>query len=111
MGGSTKRDLADSVKFLLRPAAVTDIRATRDYYAQADAGLDEEFADELDRLFARLEAFPLSAQIVVGYEPVRRALLRRFPYAVFYRFTEPDRIDVLRIVHTTRSSDTSPTSR
>jgi plasmid stabilization system protein ParE len=97
------------VKLLLRPAAVADIRATRDYYAQAGAGLDEKFADELDRLFARLEAFPRSARVVVGYEPVRRSLLRRFPYAVFYWLTEPDRIDVLRIIHTTRSSDTWPT--
>jgi plasmid stabilization system protein ParE len=97
------------VKLLLRPAAVADIRAARDYYAQTGARLDEKFADELDRLFARLEAFPRSAQVVVGYEPVRRSLLRRFPYAVFYRLTEPDRIDVLRIIHTTRSSDTWPT--
>jgi plasmid stabilization system protein ParE len=99
------------VKLLLRPAAVADIRAARDYYEQGGARLDEKFADELDRLFARLEAFPRSAQAVVGYEPVRRALLRRFPYAVFYRLTEPDRIDVLRIIHTTRSSDTWPRSR
>jgi len=97
------------VKLLLRPAAVADLRATRDYYEQAGSRLHEQFAQELDRLFARLEAFPRSARVVVGYEPVRRALLRRFPYAVFYRLTEPDRIDVLRIVHTTRSPDSWPT--
>ncbi|CAN5903459.1 type II toxin-antitoxin system RelE/ParE family toxin [soil metagenome] len=98
------------MKLLLRPAAVADIRATRDYYEQAGSKLHEQFAEELDRLFARLEAFPRSAPVVAGYEPVRRALLRRFPYAVFYRLTEPDRIDVLRIVHTTRSPDTWPAS-
>jgi len=98
------------VKLLLRPAAVADLRATRDYYEQAGSRLHEQFAQELDRLFARLEAFPRSARVVVGYEPVRRALLRRFPYAVFYRLTEPDdRIDVLRIVHTTRSAHSWPT--
>lgn len=89
------------MKLLLQPAAVADLRATRDYYEQAGSRLHEQFAEELDRLFARLETFPRSAPVVAGYEPVRRALLRRFPYAVFYRFTEPDRIDVLRIVHTT----------
>lgn len=99
------------MKLLLRPAAVADIRATRDYYQQAGSRLHEQFAEELDRLFARLEAFPRSAPVVADYEPVRRALLRRFPYAVFYRLTEPDRIDVLRIVHTTRSPDSWPTPR
>lgn len=99
------------MKLLLRPAAVADLRATRDYYEQERPGLHEAFAEELDRLYARLEAFPRSASVVVGYEPVRRALLRRFPYAVFYRLTAPDRIDVLRIIHTTRSSASWPTSR
>lgn len=96
------------MKLFLRPAAVDDIRAARDYYADADQELDEQLAEDLDRLFALLEAFPRSAPLVEGYEPVRRTLLRRFPYAVFYRLTEPDRIDVLRVVHTARSPDTWP---
>lgn len=91
------------MNLFLRPAAVADVRATRNYYEQAGSRLHEQFAVELDRLFARLIAFPRSAPLVSGYEPVRRALLRRFPYAVFYRPTEPDRVDVLRIVHTARS--------
>jgi plasmid stabilization system protein ParE len=101
--------MAHRVKLLLRPAAVDDIRTARGYYADSDPRLDEHLAQDFDRLFARLEAFPRSAPVVVGYEPVRRAVLRRFPYAVFYRLTEPDRIDVLRVIHTARSSDTWPT--
>lgn len=97
------------MKLHLRPAAVADIRATREYYEQARARLHDEFAEELDQLFARLEAFPRSAPVVAGYEPVRRALLRRFPYAIFYRFADPDRIDVLRIIHTTRAPHSWPT--
>lgn len=93
---------------LLRPAAVDDIRAARDHYAAADRRLDEQLVEDLDRLFALLEAFPRSVPVVEGYESVRRALLRRFLYAVFYRFTEPDRIDVLRVVHTARSPETWP---
>ena len=96
------------MKLLLRPAAVDDIRAARHYYADADRRLDDQLAEDLDRLFALLEAFPRSAPVVEAYESIRRALLRRFPYAVFYRLTEPDRIDVLRGVHTARSPDTWP---
>jgi plasmid stabilization system protein ParE len=93
------------VNLALRPAAVADIQAARKYYEEASPGLGENLAIALDQLFARLQAFPRSAPLVAGYEPVRRARLRRFPYAVFYR---PDltRIEVLRVVHTARSPDT-----
>lgn len=108
MGRRATRTLAHRVKLLLRPAAVEDIGAARDYYTNAEPRLDKHLLQDLDRLFTRLEAFPRSAPVVVGYEPVRRARLRRFPYAVFYQLTESDRIDVLRVIHTARSSATWP---
>lgn len=94
---------------VVRPAAAVDIRAAYAYYRQARSGLDDELIEALDRLFARLEAFPRSAPVVVGYDDVRRPPLRKFPFAVFYRFAEPERIDVLRVIHTARSSDAWPT--
>lgn len=93
---------------VLRPAAIADVRAAREYHEDAGSGLHEAFARELDLLFARLEAFPRSGRVVADYEPVRRTILRRFPYAVFYRLVEPDQIHVLRIIHTARSPDTWP---
>ncbi len=90
------------------PAAVADIRTAADYYETARPGLGEDLAEDLDRLFSRLEAFPRSAPVVAGYEDVRRAPLRRFPYAVFYRLVDPDRIAVLRMMHTARSSEAWP---
>jgi toxin ParE1/3/4 len=97
--------LAPVVNLLLRPAAVADLHAARKYYEEARPGLDEELAIDLDHLFARLQVFPRSAPAVTGYEPVRRARLRRFRYQVFYR-ADDERIDVLRIVHTARSPET-----
>jgi len=90
---------------LLRPAAVEDLEAARKYYEDARPGTGHDFADDLDRLFARLAIFPNSAALVAGHDPVRRARLRRFPYAVFYVPSE-ERVDVLRIVHTARSPET-----
>jgi len=86
---------------------VLDIRGARDHYQAAEAGLGDRLAEDLDRLFARLEAFPKSAPSVAGYEGVRRARLRRFPLAVFYRLG-PGRIDVLRVIHTARSTERWP---
>ncbi len=94
---------------VVRPAAAADIRAACDYYRQTRSGLDDELIEALDRLFARLEAFPRSGSVVAGYEDVRRAPLRKFPFAVFYLLAETEQIDVLRVLHTARSADAWPT--
>lgn len=96
------------MKVVLRPGAVADVRAARDYYEDARPGLADRLVEDPGRLFARLEAFPRSAPPVEGYEQVRRATLRRFPFVVFYQLSTDERIDVLRIVHTARSRDTWP---
>lgn len=88
---------------LLRPAAVLDIAAAREFYAEVGGDVHRRFGEDLDRLFARLLAFPRSAPTVDGYPSIRRAILRRFPHAVFYLLGEPDTIDVLRILHTSRN--------
>jgi len=92
------------VNLILRPAAVADLQAARKYYEEARPGLADDLVDDLDRLFTRLQVFPKSAPLVAGYEPVRRALPRRFPYVVFYR-PDATQIDILRIAHTARSPD------
>jgi plasmid stabilization system protein ParE len=95
------------VSLVLRPAAIADIRAAREHYERVDSRLSERLAEDIDRLFARLEAFPRSAPAVAGYEGVRRARLRRFPLAVFYRLGG-SRIDVLRVMHTARAPEGRP---
>jgi toxin ParE1/3/4 len=87
----------------LGAAAVAEIDAACEHYREVRPGLEARFVEALDRLFGRLDAFPRSAPVVKGYEQVRRAPLRTFPYGVFYVFTAPDRIDVLRVIHTARS--------
>ena len=92
---------------VLTPAAVADLRATRAYYEAAEAGLSGRFLVALDELFARLRAFPRSAPPVVGYEDVRRAVVRGFPFVVFYR-NGPDQLVVLRVLHAARSEAVRP---
>lgn len=97
------------MKLVVRPDATADIRAARDHYQEARPGLGDDLAQDLGRLFARLEGFPRSAPVVAGYEPVRRAVLRRFPLAVFYLLST-ERIEILRVIHTARSPGTWPRS-
>ena len=92
---------------VLRPAAVTDLTEAHAHYHGLADGLGDRFVAALDELFARLTEFPRSAPLVAGYRDVRRAVVRGFPYVVFYRH-QPDRIDVLRILHAARSDADRP---
>ncbi len=64
----------------IRSRARDDIREARDWYEQQSAGLGEEFGLELARVFTRLETEPRLYQVV--HKQIRRALTRRFPYAI-----------------------------
>lgn len=92
---------------VLGPAAVADLQEVRQHYDAVQAGLSRRFVESLDALFARLEEFPRSASRVAGYADVRRAVVRGFPYVVFYRH-QADQIDVLRVLHAARSDADRP---
>lgn len=92
---------------MLRPAAVGDLTEIREYFDGIEDGLSGRFVAALDELFSRLEAFPRSAPLVAGYVDVRRAVVRGFPYVVFYRH-RPEQVDVLRVLHAARSDADGP---
>jgi plasmid stabilization system protein ParE len=62
--------------------AQDDIEAAALWYEQQREGLGTRFVVELDTVLDRVGTYPLQFPIVEG--PVRRALLRRFPYAVYF---------------------------
>jgi hypothetical protein len=92
---------------VLRPAAVADLTEVHALCHGLVDGLGDRFVVAMDELFARLTEFPRSAPLVAGYGDVRRAVVRGFPYVVFYRH-QLDRIDVLRILHAARSDADRP---
>ena len=68
------------------------------YEAQRES-LGYAFLDAVEATFARIRRAP--EQFPILERGVRRALVRRFPYAVYYLVT-PDSIDVLACVHVRR---------
>jgi plasmid stabilization system protein ParE len=85
-----------------RAEAANDVLSARSWYEEQRVGLGNEFAMSLehivDLLSAHPDAFP---EIASGY---RRALLPRFPYALYYR-VGTHFIDVIACLHTRRSPD------
>jgi len=59
-----------------------DIQAAAVWYEDQQAGLGLRFVDELDLVFQRIETNPRQFPRLEG--EVRRALLRHFPYGVYF---------------------------
>lgn len=70
----------------VRPLAETDVAEAYEWYEQQGAGLGEQFLDEVQAVYDHIEQFPAAFPEV--YRDARRALVRRFPYAVFYRLRD-----------------------
>ena len=86
-----------------RSEAVEDVEAAKAWYEEQRQGLGGEFVAALERAVSLIAEFPEAfPEIAAGH---RRALLHRFPYALYYR-TVGDVIDVLACLHGSRSPDT-----
>lgn len=76
-------------------------------YEQQAEGLGEKYLSAVNSTFEAIERQP--EMFARAYGEVRRALVARFPYAVFYR-VEPRRVVVLTVLHTARDPRLWPRS-
>jgi len=71
-----------SYRLVTEPAADLDVESAFVWYQHERSGLGLEFLDELRRTYERIITSPFRyGELRAG---IRRALLRRFPYAVYY---------------------------
>jgi hypothetical protein len=73
---------------LFRPQAEHEALEVRRWYEARREGLGNEFGEEVDEIVGRIAANPLAFQRVRG--ATRRGVLKRFPYAVYFRATAKD---------------------
>ncbi|MGB3491129.1 MAG: type II toxin-antitoxin system RelE/ParE family toxin [Elainellaceae cyanobacterium] len=81
---------------VFRPEVRDDLSDAYDWYESQRLGLGDEFIDCVDELLNRVCTMPESYAIV--YRDVRRAVIKRFPYAVYYRVIS-SRVVVTAIFH------------
>ena len=86
-------------ELLLRGRAKADIRRAAKWYERQREGLGREFVAEVDTALGRIEANPEDYEVV--HREIRQAILRRFPYGVFYRIRAA-KISVFAVVHLKR---------
>ncbi len=82
-----------------------DLRAAVDWYEDQRPGLGDDFIASVQSTFKSIELHPELFASVHG--EVRRAIVSRFPFAVFY-LIEPARTVVLRVLHTARNPELWP---
>jgi plasmid stabilization system protein ParE len=83
-------------ELLVRPEAELDTYEAALWYEGEKTGLGAAFLQAVRRVFLRIGESPLQFPAVMG--DVRRALLGRFPFGVFF-FLEGERATVLAVVH------------
>jgi toxin ParE1/3/4 len=83
-----------------RTEAAADVALAKEWYDAQRPGLGNDFLKALERVVDLVsdlpEAFP---EVAAG---LRRALLGRFPYALYYR-PDGDVVDVIACLHTRQS--------
>lgn len=88
-----------AAELVLAPEAEEDLALAYDWLESHRLGLGEDFLARVDACLRSVRRNPLLYPVV--HEGYRRALVRRFPYAVFYEHTA-GRVVVYAIPHTAR---------
>ena len=81
--------------------ALDELEEAAAWYEARQPGLGFAFAAEIERVIAAVSDRPLAFPQWKPADPVRRALAKRFPYAVFFDI-EPERIVIMAIAHSGR---------
>jgi plasmid stabilization system protein ParE len=81
---------------MFTPLASADIEEAFNRYEGQRPGLGARFTESLDTLWDRLDRFPQAGPEV--HRGIRRMLVPRFPYAVYYRLVT-DQLEVRAVLH------------
>jgi len=88
--------------YIITPQAQRDFDSTYWCYEDQYQGLGKEFARCVDAKISEIQRFPEQFQIIYK-DRVRRALVSRFPYSVFY-VVKPEVLSIFAIQRQSRKS-------
>jgi plasmid stabilization system protein ParE len=88
-----------SLPVVARSLAKAEIQAAYQWFEREREGLGEEFLRAVDRVVGIIAEYPEGFPVV--HRDIRRAVLKRFPYAVVYRL-KADHVIVVGCFHSKR---------
>lgn len=89
-------------RLIVQPQSELDIAAAAVWYEDQQSGLGTRFLHELSLVFQRIQQNPFEFPRVGN--DVRRALLRRYPFGVYF-LAKPSDVKVLAVLHLHRHPD------
>lgn len=92
-----------TLRIVVTREARADIAEAIAWFRERSPELPERFRLELERVYSRILDYPEIYPIV--YKRFRRALLRKFPYSVFY-IVDPATLLIVGVVHQARDEST-----
>ncbi|MFC1849884.1 type II toxin-antitoxin system RelE/ParE family toxin [candidate division CSSED10-310 bacterium] len=84
---------------IIRPAAEEEIRQAYLWYEERRKGLGDDFLLCLEETFEKINSNPLLFQVI--HKNIRRALIQRFPYGIFY-IIDKGRVVIVAVFHGNR---------
>lgn len=89
-----------SYEIVVRPEAAREVQEAFNWYEEKSEGLGLEFLRAADACLAGVKRNPFASPPM--YQEIHRALLRKFPYALFYLLKE-EQVIVLACFHAKRN--------
>lgn len=90
------------MRLIYHPLARAELVEAAAYYENRLPGLGLQFRDEANRTASRILKAPRRWRIIEA--DVRRALITRFPFAIYYRVLS-DHVQILAVKHHKRHPD------
>ena len=86
-------------QLIIRPEAETEIKEAYEWYEEQRLGLGDDFLLNIDAALCSIQREPeICAPL---YKNIRRILIRRFPYSIFYMI-ESRKVIVMAVIHAKR---------
>jgi plasmid stabilization system protein ParE len=85
---------------IVRPDAEADIAAAYDWYEEQHEGLGREFLEEISTAIDAVQADPMRFPAI--FRTLRRALVHRFPYGIFF-VARTETVIVVAAMHLARN--------
>ena len=85
---------------VFRPEVRDELSEVYRWYESQQPGLGNDFLEKVDESLDRISQMPESYPVV--YRDIRRAVVRRFPYVIYYRIVS-SRVIVTAVFHGRRN--------
>jgi len=88
-------------RLIFNDVVLKDIEDAFQWYEKQQKGLGKQFVSELNDMFTLIRHTPLIFTVIEF--KVRRAILRKFPFNIYFKIMMQDEIIILGIMHQKRN--------